>query len=118
MATVTGGIGTIGGEKVLTATAVTVGDANALKPLGLPNRSLSTADSKLSTVGLLVTTWGKVVKSVDASGGAKYLYVDDGSMVPSDITGVYALKVGPVVTTAGEGDFVQATGIGRIADAG
>lgn len=76
------------------------------------------AAGPISTVGILITTWGRVVATAPAAGGAKYLYVDDGSLVASDLTGVYALKVGPVVTTKVTGDFVSVTGVSRVVDAG
>ena len=117
---------TLDGERIFVASSVQMGDTATVAPLGMRNQWLSAQDVtpvgspndvKLSTIGLLVETWGRVVRTVPASGGAKYLYVDDGSGVQSDLPGVNGVKVGPVVADIIEGDFVTAVGISRTINA-
>ena len=71
-----GDMDTIGNERVILATAVTLVEDNtdAVAPLGMPNKSVY--GSGLHTTGLLVRTWGRTL-SVDQTD--KSFVIDDGS---------------------------------------
>jgi hypothetical protein len=73
-----GDMDTIGGERVIQATAITQvdGQNDPVTALGIPNRSIH--GYGLSTAGLLIRTWGKVL-SVNQDD--KSFVIDDGSAV-------------------------------------
>ena len=74
---IVGTIATENGEKYLTATETDQFGTAKIEPLGTSNRSFAKG-SGLSSVGLLMKTWGKVTY-IDPNGA--FMYVDDGSVL-------------------------------------
>jgi hypothetical protein len=118
--TVSGVLGTVGGERVLRCTWIGAGSASPLTPVCLPNKSIGGADygrqvdsptvgqkgitggSGLNTIGQLVRTTGRVTSS-DAA--LMVFTINDGSTV--DIK----CKAPTGVTLPAQGDYVAVTGI-------
>jgi len=109
--TITGTVTTVGGERTFVAGTIVPGDDNALGALAMPGKSLAVDSTALQTSPLLVTVWGRVTKKIAFGETQSYLYINDGSDVPSGIDGIFGVRVGPVATTAAEGSFIRATGI-------
>lgn len=116
--TVLGSLATRGKERAIVAGQVLVGESHTTQPLGMANLQFSTENTGASTIGLLAKTWGRVTRVEAAPEGASYVYLNDGSNVPSDATGAVGVKVGPIVTDALKGNFVVATGIASAFDSG
>lgn len=116
--TVLGTMSTVGSERQILIGQLIAGDLNPLEALAMPGKAFTTGSSKPSTMGLLTTTWGRVKAMTPAPDGKNYLYIDDGSGLPSEIDGVTGIRVGPLVTDVFPGQFVQATGIASAANAG
>lgn len=108
---VLGSMTTHGKERAIVAGQVLPGESHVTQPLGGRNRHLSTENAGASTIGMLFTTTGRVTRVESAPAGASYLYLNDGTDVPSDLAGVFGVKVGPIVSDALKGNYVVATGI-------
>ena len=123
-AVVSGLVKTVGGERVIEAQAVSVGDpvANGLAPLGLTNKSVggTRPDPVVPQVpgscgayntGLLVRLWGKVTAA-----GDDWFYIDDGSALDDGSTNrgvkvTLAGIVGRPITPPQTGHYVLVTGL-------
>lgn len=96
------------GDRVIIASDYTMKTRSPLKPLGTPNKSVS------STSGLLITTWGKVTEVNDTGTSDAWFYVDDGSGL-QDGSGHIGLKCSGNAAFSNavpnKGDFVCVTGI-------
>lgn len=109
--TILGTLSTSGKERLLLAGTVLPGSPNPLGSLAMPGKSFSLNSEKPSTICMLTTTWGRVTAMTSAGEGKNYLYIDDGSGLPSDTSNTKGIKVGPLVTDVFPGQFVQVTGI-------
>jgi len=122
-----GQIWTSGNERYLYVSKVDVLEDYPLGPLAMTNAGLpcNSDAGKRMNVAMLATTWGKINAIVSAGVDVNdkplsYLYIDDGSAVPSAVTigdpavPVTGVRVGPVsnsyITGWVAGDFVRVTG--------
>ncbi|MCE5197533.1 hypothetical protein LLG39_00990, partial [bacterium] len=105
--TLTGTLGTVNGERQITATtAPVVAGPGTVLPLGMTNKAIGGLDisngSGLGNVGLLMKVWGKVVDSSNPG----YILIDDGSGLNIKVDLSYASK-----PLSGGTTFVTITGI-------
>ncbi|MGQ9765578.1 MAG: fibronectin type III domain-containing protein [Armatimonadota bacterium] len=132
------------GERVIRAMAVTdTGQFGSIKPLGVSNANIAAGSSSdawytnpgavdvagtgtvaasgLNTVGLLVKTWGRVLRAGFDSNGNNFIVIDDGSKVAGyseyppepGKTGLYVFT-GPYSYFGEVGKFVEVTGISGV----
>ena len=105
---VTGLISTVGKERVINVDSASVEGTQLVAPLAVNGKALSTEQGKLSTIGLLVTSTGRVTKSTLGN-----VYVDDGSGLPSDSQGATGFKS---TAAAIQNEYVSVTGIAGAMD--
>jgi len=109
-------------ERYIAAVSVTPNSTDSVSPVAMNNKALGGGDrcynpstgagqrgitraSDLNNIGLLVTTWGKVIE-VDSANPATWFKIDDGSGV-----GVKAIVSSEMSIGLEEGDYVVVTGI-------
>lgn len=120
LATVTGVLATVDGERELQATWLATADGGSVAPLGMPNKQVGGANfhyqsgppkvgqqgvrngTGLNNTGLLVRTWGKVKTP---NSGAGTFTIDDGSAAGIECTAPDG------VTLPEENTYVAVTGI-------
>lgn len=111
--TVGGVLATVGGDRTLIASVVSVGAVHPLGPLGMVNRTFSCYTTGNSAFGpengLLVSTWG-LARSAMGTGLDRTILADDGSHA--------LVKCWPAGDTVQVGDYVKLTGIAGRTESG
>ena len=132
------------GERVIRAFEITdTGQVSSVKPIGLTNMNVAAGSSSdswftnpgavdsagtgtipacgLNTVGLLVKTWGRILRAGFDTNGNNFIVIDDGSKVAGyseypptpGLTGLYVFT-GPYSYFGEVGKFVEVTGISAV----
>ncbi len=124
------------GERVIRAIEIAdTGQSGTIEPLGVSNKDVAAGSSSdpwftnagaasgtgLNTVGLLVKTWGRILRAGFDNNGNNFIVIDDGSKVPGyseyppnpSLTGLYVFT-GPYSYFGEVGKFVEVIGISAV----